>query len=80
METIKKKRRSNTVPLTIFCLPAAICIFVFAYLPLGGLILAFKEYRYDKGIFGSDWVGLNNFKFFFFRHNIPPYLFSEQEY
>lgn len=65
MEKIRKRRRSNTIPLTIFCLPAAICIFIFSYLPLGGLILAFKEYRYDKGIFGSDWVGFDNFKFFF---------------
>ena len=29
------------------------------------IIIAFKNYRYDKGIFGSDWVGFKNFEFFF---------------
>jgi putative aldouronate transport system permease protein len=36
-------------------------IFVFSYLPMCGIIIAFKNYRYDKGIFGSEWVG---FKYF----------------
>ena len=40
-------------------------VFVFSYLPMVGIIIAFKNYRYDKGIFGSDWVGFRNFKFFF---------------
>lgn len=34
-----------------------------------GIIIAFKTYRYDLGIFGSEWVGLENFKFLF-RNNI----------
>lgn len=46
-------------------LPAIIIIFVFNYLPMGGIILAFKNFRVDKGIWGSDWNGLKNFKFFF---------------
>ncbi len=65
----KLKRKSgmkgNTLQMLLFCLPAALCIFVFSYLPLPGLILAFKDYRFDKGIFGSDWVFFDNFKFFF---------------
>lgn len=32
---------------------------------MGGVVLAFKDYRYDKGIFGSAWSGLTNFEFFF---------------
>jgi putative aldouronate transport system permease protein len=38
---------------------------IFSYIPLIGLVLAFKDYRYDKGIFGSDWIGFKNFRFFF---------------
>jgi len=38
---------------------------VFRYLPMGGLIIAFKKYSFRKGIFGSEWVGLNQFKFIF---------------
>ena len=32
---------------------------------MAGIIIAFKDYRYSTGVFGSRWVGLNNFKFFF---------------
>lgn len=45
--------------------PGAALIFIFSYIPMFGLILAFKDFRYDKGIFGSDWCGLDNFEFFF---------------
>lgn len=39
-------------------------VFIFSYLTLYGLLIAFKDYRYDKGIWGSKWVGFDNFKFF----------------
>ena len=39
-------------------------IFIFYYVPMGGIIVAFKNYKYNLGIFGSQWVGLSNFKFF----------------
>jgi putative aldouronate transport system permease protein len=46
-------------------LPAILLLLCFNYLPIFGLLLAFKDYRYDKGFFGSDWVGFENFRFFF---------------
>lgn len=49
----------------LLALPMMIYIFIFNYLPMGGIIVAFKSYRYDLGILGSPWVGLDNFKFFF---------------
>lgn len=39
-------------------------IFIFCYVPMFGLIIAFKDYRFNTGILGSKWVGLDNFKFF----------------
>lgn len=45
--------------------PAVIYFLLFSYLPMAGIVLAFKQYRYDLGIFNSPWVGLDNFKFFF---------------
>lgn len=39
-------------------------VIVFAYIPMGGIVLAFKDYSIRKGIWGSDWVGLQNLKQF----------------
>ena len=64
---LKKKkagRRKNTT-LTLMALPAAVLLFIFSYVPIAGLVIAFKDYRYDQGVFGSDWVGFKNFEFFF---------------
>jgi putative aldouronate transport system permease protein len=65
--TKKKKRkiRVDNIEFILMCLPAIILVFVFAYLPMGGIILAFKDYRVDKGIIGSRWNGFDNFEFFF---------------
>jgi len=46
-------------------LPAVAYILVFAYIPMGGIILAFKKYTYAGGVFGSKWSGFTNFEFFF---------------
>ncbi|WP_245640262.1 ABC transporter permease [Neobacillus massiliamazoniensis] len=51
--------------LFILSLPGVIYTFIFAYLPLLFLVVAFKRFRFDLGILGSPWVGLDNFKFFF---------------
>lgn len=51
--------------LFVMSLPAIVYKLLLNYLPLIGLVIAFKQYRYDLGIFGSEWVGLKNFKFFF---------------
>ena len=45
--------------------PAFILVLVLSYFPMSGLVLAFKNYRYDMGVFKSPWNGLNNFKFLF---------------
>lgn len=47
----------------IIALPLLYAI-IFAYVPMGGILMAFKDYSVTKGIFGSDWVGLKYFKQF----------------
>ena len=46
-------------------LPGIVQVFIFSYLPMPGLILAFKNYRFADGIWGSQWVGFTNFQFLF---------------
>ena len=50
--------------LYLFMLPCIIWLLVFCYAPMAGIILAFKSYRFDLGIFGSEWAGLKHFKSF----------------
>ena len=46
-------------------LPVVVYYIVFHYIPMFGQIIAFQDYRPAKGIFGSDWVGVDNFIRFF---------------
>ena len=49
----------------LMCLPAFLVILLFSYVPMAGLVLAFKKLDYSKSIFTSDWCGLSNFKYLF---------------
>lgn len=66
---MKKQRglaaRKKNMTLTAMALPASVLLFIFSYVPIAGLIIAFKDFRYDKGFLGSKWVGFKNFEFFF---------------
>ncbi|MBP1964889.1 MULTISPECIES: ABC transporter permease [Paenibacillus] len=55
--------------LFFMSLPAILYKLIFNYLPMLGLVIAFKQYRYDLGIWGSEWIGLKNFEFFFKSDN-----------
>jgi putative aldouronate transport system permease protein len=52
-------------PLMIMCLPGLAYLLINNYIPIAGLVIAFKEFNYGKGIFGSDWIGFKNFEFLF---------------
>ena len=51
--------------LFVMIAPATIFVIIMMYLPMSGLVMAFKNYRYDLGVFGSEWSGLTNFRFLF---------------
>ena len=51
--------------LYLMILPGAAYLIMNNYIPMGGIILAFKKYSVKKGIFGSDFVGLTNFSYLF---------------
>lgn len=45
--------------------PSLILIILLSYIPMSGIVVAFKNFKYNEGIFGSRWCGFDNFKFFF---------------
>lgn len=61
----KRNRLITNSTLLLMALPGVAMLFIFNYLPMYGLIIAFKDYRFAKGIWGSEWVGFNNFRFIF---------------
>ena len=60
-----KKKKSYKQPwmLHFMVLPAAILVFIFSYIPMSGIIMAFQDYKPALGITGSPWVGLKHFRY-----------------
>ena len=61
----KRIRWRKYIPFYIMALPACIYFFINNYIPMTGLILAFEKYTITGGIYGSQKVGFDNFKFLF---------------
>ena len=59
-----------------FLLPAVALTFIFKYIPMGGVLIAFKDYNAFKGIWGSDWVGLKYFERFISSPDFLRYLMN----
>ena len=57
--------RRSTLPLFLIALPVMLYLFINNYVPLFGLFIAFKDYKFSKGIWKSRWCGLRNFRFLF---------------
>lgn len=55
----------KTVQLLCLALPGIIWLIIFCYVPMGGSIVAFKNFKPKLGILGSEWTGIDNFKFLF---------------
>ncbi|OUS77943.1 protein lplB [Paenibacillus sp. MY03] len=60
-----KEKLSRTWPLHLMLLPAAIVTLIFAYVPMGGLIMAFQDFKPYDGMLGSKFIGLEHFRFMF---------------
>ena len=55
----------DTIQLSFLTIPVIIWFVIFSYIPMFGCIIAFKDFDYRKGIWGSDWCGLKNFRYLF---------------
>lgn len=71
MKRLKKSAMKKSMPLYLLLLPSAVLLFCFSYLPLGGVIIAFKDYSPALGIIDSPWVGMKNFLQFFRSYQFP---------
>jgi len=60
-----KTRLKKFIPIYIMMLPGMAYLFVNNYLPMFGIIIAFKKINWQKGILKSEWVGFSNFKYLF---------------
>ena len=63
-----KNMKKNWI-LYVMIAPVAVYYIVFAYTPMYGILLAFKNYKVKLGILGSPWVGLDHFQRFFSAYN-----------
>ncbi|MCI8517011.1 MAG: sugar ABC transporter permease [Hungatella sp.] len=61
----RAKALKKYVPFYMFLLPAIVLVILFCYMPMEGLIIAFKDYKMARGIEGSEWVGLKHFRALF---------------
>ncbi len=61
----RKKLIKQNIPLFIMFILPLLYFIIFRYIPMGGLVIAFKSYRINSGIWGSAWVGLRNFEMLF---------------
>lgn len=55
----------NEIFMHALVLPTVVYFFIFAYMPMYGILVAFKDFSFAKGIWGSNWVGLEHFMTFF---------------
>ena len=59
------KRLGRFLPLYLMLLPGVVYLFINCYIPMAGIVIAFKQYNVRDGMFGSPWVGFSNFEFLF---------------
>ncbi len=71
-----KKPGMGNWQLHMMIAPGIIAIFIFLYLPLGGITIAFKDFYPARGIWGSPWIGLENFKYMFLLPDTPQILWN----
>ena len=63
-----KKRlllRKDQRELILLTIPGILLLFFMNYVPMGGAVIAFKQYNPNAGIWGSEWIGFKNFEYFF---------------
>lgn len=65
--SVKKKamKLNKYMPLILMTLPGILYLIINNYLPMFGIVIAFKDVNFSKGILGSEWIGFKNFEYLF---------------
>lgn len=58
-------RVKRQLPLHFMLVPGIVLVLLFSYVPMAGIVIAFQNFVPLKGVFGSEWIGLDNFRFLF---------------
>jgi putative aldouronate transport system permease protein len=58
-----ERKWAYTLPLHLMIIPGLILIMIYSYGPMIGIVISFQKFIPAKGIFGSPWIGLGNFKY-----------------
>ena len=67
---LKQIKKNRTLLLMLF--PALVFVIIFNYIPMAGVVVAFKKYNYQQGILGSPWCGFDNFKYLIISKKLWP--------
>lgn len=70
------KSYKKNYPLVLMLLPGVIALILFCYVPMFGILIAFKDYKFMKGILGSDWVGMQHFITLFSQQNFGRVIYN----
>jgi len=67
---LSNARFKRNIPLHMMLIPGIVFTVLFAYVPMAGISLAFQSFIPGRGLFGSEWIGLDNFRYLFHMPDI----------
>lgn len=73
---IRRQKFKRNLPLHFMLIPGVVLVFVYNYLPMAGIIMAFQDFRVTRGIFRSEWVGLEQFRYLFSLPNTSQVIYN----
>lgn len=73
---VSRGQLRKQIPYHLLLLPGVIIAAIFSYGPMIGVLMAFENFKPQKGIFGSEWIGLANFKYLFSIPDIDKVIFN----
>ncbi len=78
---MNRKRRARDrflreLPLVLMLIPAIVFVAIYSYGPMMGIVIAFQKFNPTRGFFGSEWIGLDNFRNLFSMPDIKQIIFN----